>query len=286
MLARSGRSDHPSAGERWRPTIEQRLAEAERFVGEVQTLHLLREPEEIAWEAVQRARETSGADRVLCWLVADEGHLILGAADPASPRLPSRCRSATGLAGLCAAESIPHAYAEGSAPPQATASVPERDGLSPGPMAVLPLLRGGSWWACWRRSAAPGAPPSRSSELQRLLGWAAQVGTALSGAMNTARLHRAQTEALAANAALEAKVDLRTRAVVHAKREWERTFDAIREPIALQEGFVIRRANLAYAEAAGVPITQVPGKTCHQLLAGRVAPCVGCPMALERGATG
>jgi signal transduction histidine kinase len=114
---------------------------------------------------------------------------------------------------------------------------------------------------------------------QRFTGWGSQVATALAGVLNTARLHQAQSEILAANAALEAKIDLRTRAVVHAKREWERTFDAIREPIALQDGFVIRRANLAYAEAAGVPITQVPGKTCHQLLASRDTPCVGCPLA-------
>src|SRR5262249_56292469 len=86
-------------------------------------------------------------------------------------------------------------------------------------------------------------------------------------------------EALAANAARTARIELGPRGVGHPRREWERPFDATREPIALQDGFVIRRANMAYAEAAGVPITQVPGKTCHQLLAGRVAPCVGCPLA-------
>jgi len=260
------------------PTIEQRLAEAERFAGEVQALHLLRAPEEIAWEAVQRARETSGADRVLCWLVGDEARLILGAADPPLPAPPPSLPIGEGLAGLCAAESIPQSYREGTAPAEVVASVSERDGLQPGPMAAVPLLRGGELVGVLEAVRRAGRPPFEEPERHRLLAWAAQVGTALSGAMNTARLHRAQTEALAANAALEAKIELRTRAVVHAKREWERTFDAIREPIALQEGFVIRRANLAYAEAAGVPITQVPGKTCHQLLAGRAAPCVGCPM--------
>jgi len=280
------------------PTLEQRLAEAERFAAEVQALHLLRGPEEIAWEAVQRARETSGADRVLCWLVGDEARLTLGAADPPLPTPPQSLPIGEGLAGLCAAESIPQSYLEGAAPPNVVASVATRDGLQPGPMTTVPLLRGGELVGVLEAVRRAGRPAFDESEVRRLQAWAAQVGTALSGAMNTARLHQAQTEALAANAALEAKVELRTRAVVTAKREWERTFDAIREPIALQEGFIIRRANLAYAEAAGVPITQVPGKTCHQLLAGRVAPCVGCPMtgaaeadgltaeiALQRGRT-
>ena len=146
-------------------------------------------------------------------------------------------------------------------------------------MLAIPLVRAGELVGVLEAVRRPGRSAFTDAERQRFSGWGSQVATALAGALNTARLHEAQSEILSANAALEAKVELRTRAVVHAKREWERTFDAIREPIALQDGFVIRRANLAYAEAAGVPITQVPGKTCHQLLAGRVAPCVGCPLA-------
>src|SRR5678815_4319808 len=146
-------------------------------------------------------------------------------------------------------------------------------------MLAIPLVRAGELVGVLETVRRPGRLAFTEPERQRFAGWASQAATARAGALNTARLHEAQSEILAANAALEAKIELRTRAVVHAKREWERTFDAIREPIALQDGFVIRRANLAYAEAAGVPITQVPGKTCHQLLAGRVTPCVGCPLA-------
>src|SRR5262249_38864932 len=197
---------------------------------------------------------------------------------PACPAPPPALPRGGGRGGLCAPNSPPRSSGEGMAPAEVVASVSERDGLQPGPMAAVPLLRGGELVGVLEAVRREGRPPFEEPERPQLLAWAVQVGTALSGAMNSARLHRAQNEALAANAALEAKIELRTRAVVHAKREWERTFDAIREPIALQEGFVIRRANLADAEAAGVPITQVPGKTCHQLLAGRVAPCVGCPM--------
>ncbi len=260
------------------PTLEQRLAEAERFSTEVQALHLLRTPEEIAGEAVRRVRGLVQADRVVCWRIGDDTTLTLGAADPALPAPPPSLPIGELLAGACAAEAAPVSRGEDELPADWREAARRRDGAEPGAMLAVPLVRAGELVGVLEAVRRPGRPPFGEAERQRFSGWGSQVATALAGALNTARLHEAQSEILAANAALEAKIELRTRAVVHAKREWERTFDAIREPIALQDGFVIRRANLAYAEAAGVPITQVPGKTCHQLLAGRVAPCVGCPL--------
>ena len=260
------------------PTLEQRLSEAERFSAEIQALHLLRSPEEVAWEAVRRLRGLVQADRVLCWRVGEESTLVLGAADPALPAPPTTIRIGELLAGTCAAEATLVARDGAEIPQPWREATRSRDGAEPGAMLGIPLVRAGELVGVLEAVRRPGRPPFAEPERQRLLAWGSQVATALSGALNTARLQQAQGEILAANAALEAKIELRTRAVVLAKREWERTFDAIREPIALQDGFVVRRANLAYAEAAGVPITQVPGKTCHQLLAGRVAPCVGCPL--------
>jgi len=261
------------------PTLEQRLAEAERFSAEVQALHLLRAPEEIAWEAVRRLRGLVQADRVLCWRIGHDATLALAAADPALPAPPSSMPIGELLAGTCAAEAAPVSRDEGELPGDWREAARRRDGAEPGAMLAIPLVRAGELVGVLEAVRRPGRSSFSEAERQRFSSWGSQVATALAGALNTARLHEAQSEILSANAALEAKVELRTRAVVHAKREWERTFDAIREPIALQDGFVIRRANLAYAEAAGVPITQVPGKTCHQLLAGRVAPCAGCPLA-------
>lgn len=261
------------------PTLEQRLAEAERYAAEVQALHLLRSPEEIAWEAVRRVRSLVQADRVLCWTIGEDTTLRLGAADPPLPAPPASTPIGELLAGTCAAEATVVAREELELPQSWRDAARTRDGAEPGAMLAIPLVRAGELVGVLEAVRRPGRPCFSEPERQRFSGWGSQVATALAGALNTARLHQAQSEILAANAALEAKIDLRTRAVVHAKREWERTFDAIREPIALQDGFVIRRANLAYAEAAGVPITQVPGKTCHQLLAGRVAPCVGCPLS-------
>jgi signal transduction histidine kinase len=261
------------------PTLEQRLADAERFSAEVQALHLLRTPEEIAWEAVRRVRGLVQADRVICWCIGENATLTLGAADPALPAPPASMPIGELLAGTCAAEAAPLARAEDEVPGDWRQAARTRDGAEPGAMLAIPLVRAGELVGVLEAVRRPGRPGFDEAERLRFSRWGSQVATALAGALNTSRLHEAQSEILAANAALEAKIELRTRAVVHAKREWERTFDAIHEPIALQDGFVIRRANLAYAEAAGVPITQVPGKTCHQLLAGRVAPCVGCPLA-------
>ena len=276
--ARERRSAEPIAAH-VAPTLEQRLAEAERFSAEVQALHLLRMPEEIAWEAVRRVRGLVQADRVICWRIGENATLTLGAADPALPAPPASMPIGELLAGMCAAEAAPVARAEGDVPEDWQKAARSRDGADPGAMLAIPLVRAGELVGVLEAVRRPGRPGFEEGERLRFSRWGSQVATALAGALNTSRLHEAQSEILAANAALEAKIELRTRAVVHAKREWERTFDAIREPIALQDGFVIRRANLAYAEAAGVPITQVPGKTCHQLLAGRVAPCVGCPLA-------
>jgi signal transduction histidine kinase len=57
------------------------------------------------------------------------------------------------------------------------------------------------------------------------------------------------------------------RAVVQAKREWEGTFDAVVDPIALldAEG-VVRRANLALARHLGSTIHETVGRPFHDLL--------------------
>ena len=73
-----------------------------------------------------------------------------------------------------------------------------------------------------------------------------------------------------------------------AKRQWERTFDAISESLMiLDEQYVIRRANLALADELGTAIQRVVGRRCFEVrsqspqalvgVAGR--PCEGCPVA-------
>jgi PAS domain S-box-containing protein len=57
------------------------------------------------------------------------------------------------------------------------------------------------------------------------------------------------------------------RAVIQAKREWEGTFDAVVDPVALLDGEgTIRRANLGLARDLGLSIRDVVGRPYHDLL--------------------
>ena len=61
------------------------------------------------------------------------------------------------------------------------------------------------------------------------------------------------------------------------KFQWEATFDAISAPVALiDENYLVRRANRAFAKAAGVSNESVSGTRCHSLLFGRTQPCDKC----------
>ena len=85
------------------------------------------------------------------------------------------------------------------------------------------------------------------------------------------------------NSDLEQRVSQRTALLSRAKREWELTFDAIDRPLALvdMEDLTVRRANRAYALAAGRPVTELGVRPkCHQFLFGRAEPCTGCPLTL------
>ncbi|MFO0724880.1 MAG: ATP-binding protein [Myxococcota bacterium] len=82
------------------------------------------------------------------------------------------------------------------------------------------------------------------------------------------------------NHSLEQRIHRRTAQLARAKVEWERTFDAIVDPVAIvSHRYEVIRANLSYAERGGVEIRDVPGKRCYEILAGKSAPCTGCPLA-------
>jgi two-component system NtrC family sensor kinase len=263
------------------PTLEERLEEAERFADAVQSLHTLAELTEILRDAVARARALAQADRATVWLTDASGRLGLAAVDP--PVRAPLDESAVGLAELAAADWVPLVHAEGEAPADAILSVERRTGERPGALLALPLVRGATCLGAIELVRRPGLPGFADATLHRMEAWAAQVAVAVSNAQLTSRLREARAEVLGANAALERKVEERTELVVRAKREWERTFDAIAEPIVIQEGFVVRRANLAYARAVGQDVRAVVGQTCHSLFAGRDSACHGCP--LEGGQT-
>jgi signal transduction histidine kinase len=258
------------------PTLEERLEEAERFADAVQSLHTLAELTEILRDTVVRARTLAQADRATVWLTDANGALGLAAVDPPEPE-PLDV-SAIGLAELAARDLVPLVHADGEAAADAASCVQRRTGERPGALLALPLVRGATCVGAIELVRRPGLPGFADATLHRMEAWAAQVAVAVANAQLTLRLREARSEVLSANAALERKVEERTELVVRAKREWERTFDAITEPIVIQEGFVVRRANLAYASAVGRDVREVVGQTCHVLLAGRSSPCTGCPL--------
>lgn len=85
---------------------------------------------------------------------------------------------------------------------------------------------------------------------------------------------REQGNELSALAALREHLAI----VALAKREWERTFDAIPDLIfLLDRHHKIRRANRSVAERLGLPFAELVGRPCHEVMHGLPEPPPWCP---------
>ncbi len=151
-------------------------------------------------------------------------------------------------------------------------------GFATGPLMALPLLLGGEPLAVLEVVKRRGAPPFTAADAAALQELGPHIGIALHDARLVAQLRTREEEVRRVNQDLESRIRARTAALTRGKREWELTFDAIELPISLQQGFVLRRVNQAYADFAGRPITELPGRRCYEVLAERSAPCPGCPL--------
>ena len=70
--------------------------------------------------------------------------------------------------------------------------------------------------------------------------------------------------------------------IERAKEEWERTFDAVSDPIFLHDHeFRIVRANKAYAERAGMDFKRLAGRFYWQAFPKGEGPLAGCVESLE-----
>jgi PAS domain S-box-containing protein len=70
-------------------------------------------------------------------------------------------------------------------------------------------------------------------------------------------------------------------AVLHAKQEWERTFDAVPDLIAILDcHHTILRTNRMMAERLSLTPAQCVGKTCYKVVHGTDSPPAFCPHAL------
>lgn len=131
----------------------------------------------------------------------------------------------------------------------------------------------------WVRSYA-GAPIKARD---RVIGFL-NVDSGTPGFYTQAHAHRLQAFADQVSLAL---ANAQSFAIVEqARREWEATFDAMQDPIAVVDaGRRIRRANQAFADLVGIPADQVAGRLYDDLFPRQACPVQPCPLerALVRG---
>ncbi|MBI5598598.1 MAG: GAF domain-containing protein [Deltaproteobacteria bacterium] len=78
-----------------------------------------------------------------------------------------------------------------------------------------------------------------------------------------------------------------TAAITRAKKDWEATFDAIKDPIFMHDmEFNIVRANRAYAQYAGLKLPDIVGKPYYSIFPIMEKPFKQCVMALTSGEDG
>lgn len=91
------------------------------------------------------------------------------------------------------------------------------------------------------------------------------------------RLPFAVSRALADKAQRQEAVRLNSQ-ILHAKREWERTFDSVPDPVFILDGeSCIRRANRAAATLVGLEPRQLIGQHCYEVFHHRSDPLPSCP---------
>jgi signal transduction histidine kinase/CheY-like chemotaxis protein len=67
--------------------------------------------------------------------------------------------------------------------------------------------------------------------------------------------------------------------VIRAKLEWERTFDALGQPLMLvTPGLIVKRANSGAAAVVGRSPREFVGQHCHEIFRRLPDPCPGCPL--------
>lgn len=225
---------------------------------------------------VQRTLELLDAEGARLWLVDEPaGELFLGeggAPDDAAPRL---ARGAC-VVGWVAMNRQPALVADVRSDRRFTGAADALAKKATRSLVAVPLFVGED--VCGVLEAVNPGHGGRFElkDLQALQWLAPHVAMALKNSRVTAELLRSREEIRRSNEVLEQRIADRTAQIGRAKREWERTFDAIREPLVLLEGYAIRRANIAVAQLARLDIRAVIGARCHKVLANRADPCLGC----------
>lgn len=267
-------------------SLEQRLKISEQVARFAQSIVSQLDLPHVVAETVARICDLCDADRASVLLVDPQTGQLLEAGP--EERLEEglrllRAEDTHALAWQVAREAKALCLSDPAGNPEWDAGGEASDAFRTGSLLAVPLLHRGDVVGVLEARRSLTRAPLAASRLHRLELLAPHVAIAVQNARVNAGLRAAQAEVLAANAALEEKVVSRTSQIARAKREWESTFDAIQEPLAVQDGFTLRRANRAYARHAGVPVMTLPGRRCYELLAGRQSPCPQCPLTRAEG---
>lgn len=259
-----------------------RAAEAvNRFA---QSIAMRLELPELVKDTVARTRELLDADGASL-LQVDEAtgdlwfDMVEGNGGHGAQLKKLRLKPGQGVAGQVASSATPKWVPVASEEPSFDSRADIATGFRTGSIIAVPLLLSGDVQGVLQAVRSVSRPGFSREDLELLEQLAPHVTAAVHNAQVTAELHRMQARQLRINEELEQKVTERSAQITRAKKEWEATIDAISEPIALLEDYVIARANRAYARQAGVPVQKLVGRKCYELLAGRSSPCPSCPLA-------
>jgi two-component system NtrC family sensor kinase len=255
-----------------------------RFSHEIASQFAMPELVRVATAKIRELCEADGASVLL--IDSSTGELTFDAVEGGAGGAIEQIRlpRGRGVAGKVAIEAKPRLVADVTATPDFDKTADLKSGFATGSIIAAPLLIGGNMLGVLMGVRSMSSPAFASLHLDRLVNLAPHVAIAVHNVQINSALRVSQAEVMEINSSLERKVNERTEQIIRSKQEWERTFDAIDEPIALMDGFVVRRANLAYAKTIGRSIREVPGTTCHEVFARRETPCPNCPLVLGRGA--
>ncbi len=266
-------------------TSDARLAAFDRVNTFAQIIATQFSLPELTRMAIAKSRELTQADGASLLLIDQAtGELyfdvVAGSGDGTLDRV--RLARGKGIAGRIALEARPRLVSDVAQCEDFDRSADMKSGFRTGSVIGAPLVVAGDVLGVLMAVRSATSRPFTPLELDQLVNLTPHVAIAVHNAQITTQLRQSQAQVLQVNQSLEQKVAERTQQISRAKAEWERTFDAIAEPIVLLDGFTIRRANAAFARRVQLKLQEVPGKVCHKLLAGRDQPCAGCPLLKAR----
>lgn len=260
------------------PRPESASERLNRFAHEIASQMFLPNVRRVAVERACALTEGDGA--TLFVLDAQSGELSfqIVEGEKGEHLAERRLQKGQGIAGRVAQSRDSALVPDVKTAPDFANAFDQQSGFITASIIAVPVVFAGEVLGVLEVVRGPSRPAFTGAELGWLEAFAPHVAAAVQHANTEAALREAKDKLLAEAADLEARVQERTNQIARGKKEWEGTFDAIQAPIAVLDGFTVRRANLEYLRRTGLTWQQLIGKKCHQVLAGRDSPCLGCPL--------